>query len=75
MPGSSIDAVVAGNLKAAIERSGRTPYGVAVALGRSPNWLYRVISGDSGILLPALREVAMELGVSMGSLVDPRDGI
>ncbi len=40
-------------------------------LTRPPNWLYQVLSRKNGILIPTLREVADELGVSMGSLVDP----
>ena len=68
---SSIDPVVRQNLKDALERSGRSAYSVATAIGHAPNWLYRVLGGKSGILLPTLREVADELGVSLGSLVDP----
>ena len=44
---------------------------MAVALGRPPNWLYQVVNGKHGILIPTLRELAMELGVSAGSLLDP----
>ena len=73
MPQSSFDPVVAGNLKAVLEKTGRSPYAVAKALGRSPNWLYRVINGKSGILLPPLREVAGELGVPVSCLVDRFD--
>jgi phage repressor protein C with HTH and peptisase S24 domain len=73
MPQSSVDPVLAQNLKAALNMSGKSAYGVAKSLGHAPNWLYRVISGEAGILLPTLREVAAELGVSVGSLVDPPD--
>ncbi len=73
MPQSSVDLVVAKNLKQCLEASGKSAYAVAMALGHSPNWLYRVINGQSGILLPTLREVAEELGVTVGSLVDPPD--
>ena len=68
---SSVDPVVAANLRRVLERRGRTAYSVAVALGHSPNWLYRVINGKAGILIPTLREVAAELGVTAGSLLDP----
>ena len=71
MPRSSLDPVVIENLNAALQESGRTAYSVATALGRPPNWLYQVINGKDGILLPTLREVAAELGVSVGELVDP----
>ena len=71
---ASIDPVVAGNIKAAMRKKGRTAYSVAQAMGVSPNWLYRIVNMDRGILLPTLREVARELGVSMGELVDPHDG-
>ena len=70
MPRSSIDPVVATNIKAILEKSGRSAYSVATALGRPPNWLYQVVNQDYGILLPTLREVAGELGVSVGELVD-----
>ena len=53
--------------------SGKSAYAVAKSLGHAPNWLYRVINGEAGILLPKLREVAAELGVSVGSLVDTPD--
>ena len=68
---ASIDPVVAGNIKAVMRKKGRTAYSVAQAMGVSPNWLYRIVNMDRGILLPTLREVAGELGVSMGELVDP----
>ena len=68
---SSVDPVVTANLRRVLERRGRTAYSVAVALGHSPNWLYRVINGKAGILIPTLREVAAELGVTAGSLLDP----
>ena len=71
MPQSSIDPVVAANLRASLKANGKSAYAVATALGHAPNWLYRVINGESGILLPTLREVAEELGVTLGSLVDP----
>ena len=68
---SSVDPVVAANLRRALQQRGRTAYSVATALGRAPNWLYRVINGNAGILIPTLREVAAELGVAVGSLLDP----
>ena len=71
MPQSSIDPVVAANLRERLKASGKSAYAVATALGHAPNWLYRVVEGKSGILLPTLREVAEELGVTAGSLVDP----
>ena len=74
MPRSSIDAVVVANLNRTLEKRGRSAYSVATALGRAPNWLYQVINGKDGILLPTLREVAAELGVTVGSLVDPPNG-
>ena len=70
MPQSSVDPVVAQNLRATLMASGRSAYAVATSLGHAPNWLYRVINGESGILIPTLREVAEELGVSAGSLLD-----
>lgn len=74
MPQSSVDPVVAQNLRETLKSSGRSAYAVATALGHAPNWLYRVINGESGILIPTLREVAEELGVSAGSLLDkPED--
>ena len=73
MPQSSIDSVLVENLKTAIERSGRSAYAVAAAVDRAPNWLYRVLNGKVGILIPTLREVANELGVSAGSLLDSPD--
>ena len=76
MPQSSIDPVVAANLRASLKANGKSAYAVATALGHAPNWLYRVINGQAGILLPTLREVADELGVTVGSLVDsPEDQI
>ena len=68
---SSVDEIVAENIRRALEQSGRSAYSVATALNHAPNWLYRVLNGKAGILLPTLREVAAELGVSVGSLVDP----
>ena len=68
---SSVDPVVCQNLRNALEQSGRSAYSVATSIGHAPNWLYRVLNGKSGILLPTLREVADELGVTVGSLVDP----
>ena len=74
MPQSSVDPVVAQNLRETLKASGRSAYAVATALGHAPNWLYRVINGESGILIPTLREVAEELSVSAGSLIDsPED--
>ena len=76
MPQSSVDPVVAENLREHLRASGKSAYAVATALGHAPNWLYRVINGQAGILLPTLREVAGELGVTVGSLVDsPEDQI
>ena len=76
MPQSSVDPVVAANLREFLKASGKSAYAVATALGHAPNWLYRVINGESGILLPTLREVAEELEVTVGSLVDrPEDRI
>ena len=72
MPHSaSIDPVVAKNLKALLQQKGRTPYSLATAVGCAPNWLYRVVNMERGIMLPMLRKVAEELGVSLGELVDP----
>ncbi len=71
MPQSSVDPIVATNLRECLKRTGKSAYAVATALGHAPNWLYRVINGQAGILLPTLREVAEELGVTVGSLVDP----
>lgn len=68
---SSVDPIVAANLRRALQQRGRTAYSVATALGRAPNWLYRVINGNAGILIPTLREVATELGVAAGSLLEP----
>ena len=71
MPQSSIDHVVADNIRSALHRQNRSAYDVATAISRPPNWLYRVINRQSGILLPTLRLLAEELGVSVGELVDP----
>ncbi len=71
MPQSSIDPLVAENLKTVLKKKGRSAYAVATALDRAPNWLYRVMKQEAGILLPTLREVAEELGVSVGEIVDP----
>ena len=71
MPQSSIDPILAENLKTALSKSGKSAYAVVKSLGHAPNWLCRVINKESGILPPNLREVAKELGVSPGSLVDP----
>ena len=74
MPESSVDPFVAQNLKESLRHNGKSAYAVAIALGRAPNWLYRVMNGKSGILIPTLREVAEEIGVSLGSLVNsPKD--
>ena len=67
---SSADPIVASNLRLALEKSGRSAYAVAIAVDHAPNWLYRVLNGKAGILIPTLREVANELGVSAGSLLD-----
>ena len=69
MPQSSVDLAVAQNLRDTLKSCGRSAYAVATALGHSPTWLYRVLNGESGILLPTLREVASELGVTVSSLV------
>ena len=74
MPQSSIDPIVAENLRALLKKKGRSAYSVATAVDHAPNWLYRVIKEEAGILLPTLREVAGELGVSVGDLVDPPSG-
>ena len=71
MPQSSIDPVVAESLRAVLKAKGRSAYSVATAIDHAPNWLYRVMNQNAGILLPTLREVAQELGVSVGELVDP----
>lgn len=74
MPQSSVDPIVATNLQECLKANGKSAYAVATALGHAPNWLYRVVNGQAGILLPTLREVAEELGVTVGSLVDrPED--
>ena len=67
---SSADPIVSSNLRLALEKSGRSAYAVAIAVDHAPNWLYRVLKGKAGILIPTLREVANELGVSAGSLLD-----
>ena len=72
MPQSSVDPVVSSNLRSALKQAGRSPREVATALGHAPNWLYRVMRGDAGLLLPALRRLAEELGVPLGSLVEDR---
>ena len=69
-PKTSIDPIVARNLRIALERRGRSAYSVANALGHPSNWLYQVLGEKSGLLIPSLRKVAEELGVSIGSLVD-----
>ena len=71
MPTTSIDPVVAKNLKDTLNRIGRSSYSVAVALRRSPNWLYQITNCKYGISIAALREVADEIGVPVGSLIDP----
>ncbi len=70
MPQSSVDPVVSSNLRLALKTTGRSPREVASKLGHAPNWLYRVMRGDSGLLLPTLRGLAEELGVPLGSLVE-----
>ena len=75
MPHSaSIDQVVVNSLKNVLQRKKRSAYSVAKALGYSSNWLYGVVNGNKGIMLPSLRQVANELGVSVGELVDPPGG-
>ena len=71
MPQSSIDPVVTNNLRRILSQRARTPYSVARAMGRSDNWIYRVLNRHSGLLLPTLRDLAAELGVSVSSLVEP----
>ncbi len=71
MPTTSVDPVVAKNLKDTLKRIGRSSYSVAVALRCPPNWLYQITSGKYGISIAALREVANEIGVPVGSLIDP----
>ena len=72
MPHSaSIDPIVIENLKDVLRSKKRSAYSVAKALGYSSNWFYGVVNGKKGILLPTLREVATELGVLVGELVDP----
>ena len=71
MPQSSIDSIVAENLREILSKKGRSAYSVATATGHAPNWLYRVLNQKAGILVPTLRELAEELGVSVGELVDP----
>ena len=64
------DPIVARNLRTALERRGRTAYSVANALGHPSNWLYQVVHEKSGLLIPSLRKIAEELGISVSSLVD-----
>ena len=71
MPHSSIDPVLARNLRTALQVRGKSAYAVAKALGRTSTWLYKIINEETGIMIPALREAAEELGVSVGSLLDP----
>ncbi len=74
MPQSSIDLIVVMNLKTALKRRGRSAYSIATALGHPNNWLYQVLNQKSGLLIPSLRKIAKELGVSPGSLIDaPQD--
>ena len=75
MPKSSFDSIVVRNLKEALTQKRRSAYSVAAALGHPNNWLYQILNGKSGLLIPSLREIAEELGVSMGSLVDEGQGI
>ena len=65
MPTTSIDPVVAKNLKDTLKRIGRSAYSVAVALRRPPNWLYQITSGKYSISIAALREMADEIGVPL----------
>ena len=55
MPKSSIDPVLALNLRIALQVRGDA---VAKAVGHAPDWLYRVINEEAGILIPTLREAA-----------------
>ncbi|MYD93833.1 MAG: helix-turn-helix transcriptional regulator [Chloroflexi bacterium] len=75
MPHPGIDLVVAANIRAALEQDGRTAYAVSIGLGHGGNWLNRIVNGRKGISYVGLREVAAELGVTAGSLVDgtPRE--
>ena len=75
MPKSSIDPIVVRNLKVAFKRQGRSAYSVANALGHPSNWLYQVLKEKCGLLIPSLREIARELGVSVSSLVDAEEDI
>ena len=75
MPKSSIDPIIARNLKAALELRGRSAYSVANALGHQSNWLYMVLKGKKGILIPSLREIAKELNVPLSFLVDSPEDI
>ena len=78
MPKSSIDPIVARNLRAALELRGRSAYSVANALGHQANWLYMVLKGKKGkkgILIPSLREIARELNVPLSFLVDSPEDI
>ena len=59
------DPLVARNLRTALERRGRTAYSVANALGHPSNWLYQVVHEKSGLLIPSLRKIAEELGISV----------
>lgn len=63
--------MLAANIKAAVEHSGRSQYDVSLGLGRSPNYLNRIVNGRKGITHAGLRELAAELGTSVGALVDP----
>ena len=75
MPKSSIDPIVARNLKAALELRGRSAYSVANVLGHQPNWLYMVLNGKKGFTIPSLREIARELEVPLSFLVDSPEDI
>lgn len=70
MPESSVDPQLAGNIRRALKDSGRSAYAVSKATGHAPNWLHRVITGKTGLLIPTLRQLAQELGVTPGSLLD-----
>ena len=61
MPKSSVDPLVSRNIREILKQRGRSAYTIAKALGHSPNRLYRVGNGESGVLMPTLRELAAPL--------------
>ena len=68
-----MDPLVAENIRRALQMTGRSAYSVAVAMGHAPNWLYQVLSGKAGLLVPTLRALAEELHLPAGALIDPPD--